>query len=398
MALLLTPDGQVHTVDMDEVHALNQKVQAYRILLSYPTFYKQQQVQMFLWQGADQQVKAAAVAPEPGARRLEKPEELQATRQKLAASLGASLLAPLHKYLSGYKQWLISPDGSLSYLPFETLTYQGQPALESADISYIQSLSILELLTQRRHVNSKAERKALLAMGDALYGVGQPEETNEGLQRLGELATHTRGWIAANDNREKFAWPNLPGTGKEVDEVAALFPPDTRRVYKKKQASEKVLRNLDQSGDLAGYKILLFATHGIFNPKVPELSALVLSQVGNQAPENGYITVSKWMAYNLRSDLVYLSACQTGLGKAQDGEGIIGIPYALCIAGNQDTIMTLWETDDEKARAFSVSFFKKLRLGQGPVQALSATKREFLHGRGSDRNPNSWAAFLLYGI
>ena len=81
MALLLTPDGQVHTVDMDDVPALNQKVQAYRILLSYPTFYKQQQVQMFLWQGADQQVKAAAAAPEPGARRLEKPEELQAARQ-----------------------------------------------------------------------------------------------------------------------------------------------------------------------------------------------------------------------------------------------------------------------------------------------------------------------------
>ena len=297
MALLLTPDGQVHTVDMDDVPALNQQVQAYRILLSYPTFYKQQQVQMFLWQGADQQVKAAAAAPEPGARRLEK-----------------------------------------------------------------------------------------------------PEDTDEGLQRLGELATHIRGGIAINDNREKYAWPNLPGTGKEVDEVAALFPPDTRQVYKKKQASEKVLRNLDRSGDLAGYKILLFATHGIFNPKVPELSALVLSQVGNQAPENGYITVSKWMGYNLRSDLVYLSACQTGLGKALDGEGIIGIPYALCIAGNQDTVMTLWETDDEKARAFSVSFFKKLRLGQGPVQALSATKREFLHGRGSDRNPNSWAAFLLYGI
>ena len=80
MALLLTPDGQVHTVDMDDVPALNQQVQAYRILLSYPTFYKQQQVQMFLWQGADQQVKAAAAAPEPGARRLEKPEELQAAR------------------------------------------------------------------------------------------------------------------------------------------------------------------------------------------------------------------------------------------------------------------------------------------------------------------------------
>ena len=251
MALLLTPDGQVHTVDMDDVPALNQQVQAYRILLSYPTFYKQQQVQMFLWQGADQQVKAAAAAPEPGARRLEK-----------------------------------------------------------------------------------------------------PEDTDEGLQRLGELATHIRGGIAINDNQEKYAWPNLPGTGKEVDEVAALFPPDTRRVYKKKQASEKVLRNLDRSGELAGYKILLFATHGIFNPKVPELSALVLSQVGNQAPENGYITVSKWMGNNLRSDLVYLSACQTGLGKAQDGEGIIGIPYALCIAGNQDTVMTLWETDDEKARAF----------------------------------------------
>lgn len=400
LALMLSPDGQVQTVDIAGMPDISQKILTYRVLLSYPTFYKQAQVQKFIWQDDAGNVTVAATAPEPGARRLEKPEELQALRQKLADSLGAFLLEPLQSKLTTYRQWLISPNEDLLYLPFETLTYQGKPALESADISYIQSLSILELLSQRHDVNSKAERKALLAMGDAIYGKNKsrPENDEDGLQKLVDTVSPKRGTTANEASLHRINWPNLPGTGKEVDAVADLFPAGTRQVLKKEQASEKVLRNLNQDGSLAAYRILLFATHGIYVPKVPELSAIVLTQVGNQAPENGYITVSKWMAYNLRSDLVYLSACQTGLGKEMPGDGLVGIPYALCIAGNQDTVMTLWETEDEQARAFSVAFFKKLQQGMGPVQALSNTKREFLHGPSSYRDPSCWSAFLLYGI
>jgi hypothetical protein len=62
---------------------------------------------------------------------------------------------------------------------------------------------------------------------------------------------------------------------------------------------------------------------------------------------DGYLTVSEIPSYNLRSDFIFLSACDTGLGKVVQGEGILGIPFALYIAGNVDTIMTLWPIDDD---------------------------------------------------
>jgi hypothetical protein len=160
------------------------------------------------------------------------------------------LLEPLQAKLAGYKQWLISPSEDLLYLPFETLTYQGQPALEAADISYIQSLSILELLSQRRHVNSKAESKALLAMGDAIYGKNRQRqetpENDDGVEKLVATVSPERGETANEDSLHKINWPDLPGTGKEVDAVADLFPTTTRQIFKKEQASEKVLRNLNK--------------------------------------------------------------------------------------------------------------------------------------------------------
>jgi len=105
------------------------------------------------------------------------------------------------------------------------------------------------------------------------------------------------------------------------------------------------------------------------------------------------------MGYNLRSDLVYLSACESGLGKDEAGEGIIGLPYALCIAGNQDTVMSLWKINDEASAEFSTEFFQKLNAGMGPSKALNETKRAFMKSaRKEFSDPSVWSTFLLYGI
>ena len=77
----------------------------------------------------------------------------------------------------------------------------------------------------------------------------------------------------------------------------------------------------------------------------------------------------------------------------------MGIPYALTLAGNKDTVMSLWKVDDEATAEFTSAFFEKLKNGQTEVDALNETKREFLKKNNSKySSPSVWSAFLLYGI
>ena len=117
------------------------------------------------------------------------------------------------------------------------------------------------------------------------------------------------------------------------------------------------------------------------------------------AAEDGYVTIGEWMGMNLNSDVVFLSACETGLGEYQAGEGIVGIPYALTIAGNQNTVMSLWKVYDEYTPEFVTTFFKKMKEGKTAFIAINETKREFLRSNDAMyRDPAVWSAFVLYGL
>ncbi len=132
---------------------------------------------------------------------------------------------------------------------------------------------------------------------------------------------------------------------------------------------------------------------------MPALSSIVLGQVNNPKGIDGYVTAGEWPAYDLKSDLMVLSACQTGLGEVISGEGVMGLPYAFFVAGNKNTILTLWSISDEVTVKFITSFFKKLKEGNmGQIEALTATKREFIEKGGKYANPAYWAAFVLYGV
>lgn len=102
------------------------------------------------------------------------------------------------------------------------------------------------------------------------------------------------------------------------------------------EASESKLLSLQTQGKLKDYKYLLFSAHG-YLAQNPSLSALVLSQRGNPDGVDGYITASEWPIYDVRSDLTVLSACDTGVGKTQAGEGVMGLHHGigrrLCFTG-----------------------------------------------------------------
>ncbi|KHD05686.1 hypothetical protein PN36_18275 [Candidatus Thiomargarita nelsonii] len=312
-----------------------------------------------------------------------KPPEIQ-KNDALSLKLGKVLLEPLADIIKDKSHWIISPSGALALIPFETLRLEGekQPVIVQHQISYVQSLSILAQLQKRNQVyNRLKNRGTLLAMGAPLY-----EKTTSNPNYSGAL------------RQLNLKWKNLPGALDELSQLEKLFKETKPRIYKQAQATEANLQRLNQQGLLAQYRYLVFSAHGYLSDEVPALSSIVLGQVNNPAGIDGYVTAGEWTGYNLKSDLMVLSACQTGLGEVVGGEGVMGLPYALYVAGNKNTLLTLWAISDEVTAEFITRFFRKLKAGVGQVKALTATKREFLKRGGDYSNPMYWAAFVLYGI
>ena len=193
-------------------------------------------------------------------------------------------------------------------------------------------------------------------------------------------------------------WENLPGALKELDRLETLFKDTNPSIYREAQATESQLQMLNKQGLLARHQYLVFSTHGYLNTEIPALSSIVLGQVANPPGIDGYVTAGEWPGYTLKSDLMVLSACNTGQGAVVEGEGVMGLPYSLYVAGNKDTMLTLWSISDEVTAEFISGFFANLRAGLTPVQALAAIKRKFISRREPYNHPMYWAAFVLYGV
>jgi len=115
---------------------------------------------------------------------------------------------------------------------------------------------------------------------------------------------------------------------------------------------------------------------------------------------DGFSTAGEWPGFDLKSDLMVMSACETGLGKMVSGEGVQGLPYALYVAGNRDTLLSLWQVSDDGTALFMQRFWAKVKAGTSHARALSETKREMQRGEAgkSYSDPYYWAPFVLYGL
>jgi len=321
--------------------------------------------------------------------------------KKLSHELGKRLLEPLKDIIKDKPQWIISPSGPLAFLPFETLRFEGeeQPVIIQHQISYVQSLSVLAMLQERdKAYKILKKRGSLFAMGAPIYesvAAAQKQPTDTDFKMAEAMLRGSGDYVRAFRQLD-IKWKNLPGTEQELEQLGKLFKKS--QIYKKAEATESKLQSLNQQGVLANYRYIVFSAHGYLSPQVPELSSIVLGQVNNPAGIDGYVTAGEWPGYNLKSDLMVLSACETGLGEVVSGEGVMGLPYALYVAGNKNTVLTLWSISDKVTAAFVTSFFAKLKAGVGQVEALTATKRAFLNKGGRYANPVYWAAFVLYGV
>jgi CHAT domain-containing protein len=146
------------------------------------------------------------------------------------------------------------------------------------------------------------------------------------------------------------------------------------------------------------YRIIHLATHGLFNSEHPELSGVVLSLLDSDGkPQDGVLRLHDIYNLKLPTELVVLSACNTGLGNVIRGEGLVGLTRGFMYAGSPRVIASLWRVDDLATALLMGRFYQRMfREGMSPAAALRQAQIEMLKGK-RWRFPYYWAAFVLQG-
>jgi CHAT domain-containing protein/tetratricopeptide (TPR) repeat protein len=324
---------------------------------------------------------------------------------KLGRLLYDFLLLPFEKRLAGKNRLIVVPDGILGYLPFETLRDKKNRFLvESLDIRYIQSMAVLQFIRQRNYTK---DRKPMLAFGGAKYPQiakqTQPVQNARALSALtrqvDDAITQKRSLRKAYAALNLSGWTALPGTLDEVENIAKIVP--AAEIVTGSQVAESRLKKMSAENLLKNYSVLHFATHGLVVPAIPELSALVLSQFPDgKTAEDGYLRMGEIARLKIEADFVNLSACQTGLGKIYGGEGVVGLPQAVLVAGANGLSVSLWQVADRSTALFMTALYERVQKeGIGYDTAMTLVKRDFLSGRFGEvfKAPYFWAPFVYYG-
>lgn len=206
----------------------------------------------------------------------------------------------------------------------------------------------------------------------------------------------------------------LPGTAGEIEEITAILKANSWEVfnYVLSQATEEQMKTLPST------RVLHIATHGFFIPdqkvdnhtglnrqrQEPLLrSGLLLEGSGDflrgnytEGDEDGVLTAYEVMNLNFdKTELVILSACETGLGDVQVGEGVFGLQRAFGVAGAKAVVMSLFKVSDEATQKLMVSFYRKwLELGN-KNKAFYEAQKELKQSYG---HPLYWGTFTMMGI
>jgi CHAT domain-containing protein/Flp pilus assembly protein TadD len=336
---------------------------------------------------------------------------------KIGASLSRLLLGPVATELQR-QQLIIVGDGALAYVPFAALpkpsvTGTGRrPLILDHEVINLPSASTLEVL-RREMIGRTTAAKTLAIIADPVFEAGdervkvvkiepasnvtkdKPAETARAqvsdLTRI--LVTKSAKSAQATDAELRI--PRLPFTRQEASAILKFAPPGSSDSAFDFAAS----RDFALSDELGKHRIVHFATHGFLNSSNPELSGLVLSLVNEKgAPQNGFLLAPE--IYNLKltaTELVVLSACQTGLGKEVRGEGLVGMARGFMYAGAPRVVVSLWSVNDHATADLMQRFYRQLLARNARPAAALRRAQVALIGDKRWRAPYYWAAFGLQG-
>ncbi|MCI0462331.1 MAG: CHAT domain-containing protein, partial [Gemmataceae bacterium] len=345
--------------------------------------------------------------------------DAEAAARVALADLARLLLAPLREHIDKYPRWIVSPDGALWVVPWAALPLD-------ADTYTIEKHDLQLLVSGRDLVSGGGQPAsgAALVLADPDFNgplAATPRPTGAPL-----AVSDLRGQ-APTSTLPRFG--RLPGTAAEAQAIRPLLEKLTGRqpaLLLGKSAREEALAAAQRP------RVLVLATHGFFLPDqqaaLPEhftdapralltkdgkplehpllRCGLVLAgaNVRHQRPEgteDGLLTALEIVGTDLRgTSLVVLSACETGLGDVNSGEGVAGLRQAFQLAGARTVLATLWQIPDRETALLMESYFTHLSQGKDKVEALRLAQVEMIQARRTldgAAHPFYWAAFTVTG-
>ncbi len=190
----------------------------------------------------------------------------------------------------------------------------------------------------------------------------------------------------------------LPGTKAEAKAIKATFKKGFTIEYLQEEATESNLIKVKEPN------ILHIATHGFFindntipNPMLKSGIALTGANKSRiKGVGDGIVTALKLSGLDLKgTDLVVLSACETGVIDINSTESVSGLSKAFIQAGAKDIVMSLWSVDDEATKELMSSFYQEMKENKNYAEALKAAKLKMID---EGRHPFYWAAFVVSGL
>jgi CHAT domain-containing protein/DNA repair ATPase RecN len=412
LALLLRPDGTIRAIGLGEAAPIDAAV-----------------------------AEAVAASADPN-RQAQAPQTLAAVSQLV--------LAPLQRELTGVRELFISPDGELNRLPFAALPVAGPKGDGltdgpiTADGRTLGAAVALRLLTTGRDLlrlqqPAKAGAAPVLIANPDFNAASRSATGGASASAAAASTAEGPSVLRAGQQRSPGVrglppWQPLAGTEQEARQLAPLLGGGA--VISGPAATAAVV--LAQRAP----RILHIATHGFFladqaaaganaagGPAATgawarpaagggagdgsaattparedplQRSGLVFAganQPDANPSDDGYLTAAEATAMDLEgTELVTLSACETGLGGVQSGEGVYGLQRSLAVAGARSTLLSLWKVDDALTATFMERYYNKLKAGQGRADALRDTQAEFRNNKNSVYNDiRVWGAFQLSG-
>lgn len=295
------------------------------------------------------------------------PDDL-ALRYISAASFSAyqTLLNPALAALNTKNQirrLRIVPDGLLHYLPFDALLEAPSPDLKAHDAAYLIKKFAIGYSFSNQLLDKKLNPKLRARLRFGGFGIGY---------------TNVETKLA-----------KLPLAEAQVDYLQHKIGGKTWTQHNRQATKENFMTHAPQC------RILHLSMHGNIDEKQPAKSALMF--VKNNAIE----PLSAVEIYGMRfqhNELTVLSACNTGNGQLQRGEGIMSLSRAFTYAGCRSLVMSLWTLQDVYSDDIVKSFYAELKKGKPKDIALQSAKLHYLSQDGSERRvPNYWAAMVVIG-
>ncbi|MEO0685527.1 MAG: CHAT domain-containing protein [Cyanobacteria bacterium J06649_11] len=287
----------------------------------------------------------------------------------------ADVASSLYSYLFPFETPLpskitIIPDGVLNDIPFGTLVTETMPrgtayddlpyALHNYTFSYAPSWGGLWGMQQRKSNGTKK----LVAFGPAFY-------KSDSIKKMPLL------------NPFKY-------TGEELRAIERRWP--GAQIYTNSYATKKRFKQ-----EAEYYKIIHLSTHGISNKEDVDSSFIAFTSIDGYPYTPMYY--QEVALQSLNADLVYLSACETGLGEFYAGEGVFSIARAFITAGSKSVVMTPWSVDERATLEITMQFYQNLKAGLPKDIALSKAKQLYINEtkQVDSAHPYFWAGLMPIG-